>query len=203
MAFQQFTFPQVLADLELTCHDADSYGHVPEEAVSAEREASIRYAARLATAYDTEKARSGFMIAPVLLELHRRYPGTFALFSGAELVADVNRGLNGICDFLLADPISQHIVTTPIVSVVEAKNDRIRNGLGQCIATMFAAKLLNDAGKNPRRGIHGVVSTGTHWKFLKLTDSSLAMDAREYQLDALGKLFAILGSIVKSSRPPV
>ena len=36
MAFQQFTFPQVLADLELSVSDEDFFGEIPREAVSPE-----------------------------------------------------------------------------------------------------------------------------------------------------------------------
>ena len=88
MAFQQFTFPQVLAELELSVSDEDFFGELPREAVSAEFEARIKEGADLASAIYTEKARSEFVIAPVLLELRRRHRGVVSLFSGVELVAD-------------------------------------------------------------------------------------------------------------------
>lgn len=200
MAFQQFTFPQVIADLGLTHRDGDIFGGVEAEAVRPEFEAAIQHGLALASAIDTEKARSEFLIAPVLLELHLRHPEAFALFSGVELVADANRGLNGICDFLLANPISQHVVSNPIASIVEAKNDRIRGGLGQCIASMVAAKMLNDADGANRRAVYGVVSSGPLWKFLKLDGTAVTIDAKEYQVGTLGKILAILGAIVKSGR---
>ena len=131
MAFQQFTFPQVLTDLGLSLRDADLYGDLPAEAVSAEFEATICDGTDLATAIYNEKARSEFVIAPVLLELRRRHRGEFSLFSGVELNGDANRGLNGICDFALAQPRSQHVMMLPILSIIVAKTDNLRSDLGQ------------------------------------------------------------------------
>ncbi len=200
MAFQQFTFPQVLTDLELSLRDADLYGDLPAEAVSAELEATIRDGTDLATAIHNEKARSEFVIAPVLLELRRRHRGVFSLFSGVELNADANRGLNGICDFALAQPRSQHVMMLPILSIVEAKTDNLRSGLGQCISSMVAAAMMNDPGGESRGIVFGVVTSGSLWKFLKLSGSDLWIDSSEYLISDLGKLLAILGSIVTSFR---
>ena len=199
MAFQQFTFPQVLADLGLTVRDADLFAGIPSAVVPPEFEASILDWANLASAINTEKARSEFVVAPVLLELRRRHPGKFALFSGVELIADANRGLNGICDFLLARSPSQHIVSAPILTVVEAKNDNIRNGFGQCIASMFAAGMVNESAGMSGAIMYGCVSNGTQWKFLSLAESRVTIDSVECQLHELGKILAILGSIVTSS----
>ncbi len=200
MAFQQFTFPQVLTDLELSVSDEDFFGELPREAVSPEFEARIKEGADLASAIDTEKARSEFVIAPVLLELRRRHRGVFSLFSGVELVADANRGLNGICDFALAQPKSQHVMLFPILSIVEAKTDNLRSGLGQCISSMVAAKILNDKKNSSNKPIFGVVTSGALWKFLKLVGTTVSIDNSEYHIDDLGKLFAVLGSIVSSFR---
>ena len=99
--------------------------------------------ANLAGAINTEKARSEFVIAPVLFELRRLFPGRFGLFSGVELNADPERGLNGVCDFVISKSPLQHVLTAPLITIVEAKNDNLRNGLGQCIAAMYAAQLVN------------------------------------------------------------
>lgn len=198
MAFQQFTFPQVLTDLGLTLRDADLFGSIAEDAVSAELGAAIKEGADLATAISTEKARSEFVIAPVLMELRRRHPGAFRIFSGVELVADSSRGLNGFCDFLLTKSPSQHVATAPILSIVEAKNDNPRYGFGQCIATMVAAGILHEVEGDIRNPIYGVATSGSLWRFLTLADSVVTLDSREYLISDLGKLLAILGSIVTS-----
>lgn len=200
MAFQQFTFPQVLTDLGLTVLDVDLFGDLASETVSPEFDANIREGTDLATAIHNEKARSEFMIAPVLLELRRRHRGEFSLFSGVELNADPNRGLNGICDFALAQPRSQHVMIFPILSIVEAKTDNLRSGLGQCISSMVAAAMINDPSGESLRPVYGVVTSGSLWKFLKLSGSEVWIDKSEYLISDLGKLLAILGSIVTSFR---
>jgi len=65
------------------------------------------------------------------------------LFSGVPLDVDPGKGLNGVCDFLLTKPARQFILSSPVVVIVEAKNDNLRNGLGQCIAATYAATLYN------------------------------------------------------------
>ncbi len=197
MSFQQFTFPQVAVDLGLALADADLFGALPPVSVSPEFAAVVADGANLASAINTEKARSEFAVAPVLLELRRRHPGTFGLFSGVELDADPSRGLNGVCDFLITRKPNQHVVSVPILTVVEAKNDNLRNGLGQCIASMVAARIFNEAGGEAVPAIHGAVTTGSLWKFLRLTGNQVVIDAVEYHSDNLGKLLAILEHIVR------
>lgn len=143
MAFRDFTFPQVQHDLGLSVREADLFGHVPPAAVRDEFAVTLNEEATLALAINMEKAKSEFIIAPVLLELRRSLHGGFGLFSGVELDADAARGLNGFCDFILTKTPRQFVLTAPLVAIVEAKNDNLRNGLGQCIAAMVAAQLLN------------------------------------------------------------
>ena len=200
MAFQQFTFPQVIEELGLSVADMKLFDTLPAESVAPDFEQSIREGADLASAINTEKARSEFVIAPLLFELWRRHRGQFCIFSGVELVADANRGLNGICDFLLARSASQHIMTLPILSIVEAKNENLRSGLGQCIASLVAANIVNASKSGSQTPVYGVVTSGSLWKFLKLVGSDLSIDWSEYHINQLGKLFAVLGSIVTSYR---
>lgn len=193
MAFQQFTFPKVLAELSLAVSDTDLFAGLAEEFVQTELQDALIDASDMASAMDTEKARSEFVIAPVLMELRRRHRGAFKIFSGVELVGDPKRGLNGICDFLLAHSPSQYIVAGPILSVVEAKNDNTNTGLGQCIASMVAAQIVNGGSQ---AAVYGVVSSGSLWKFLRLSNSDVAIDSAEYRINQLGRILAILGSIV-------
>ncbi len=198
MAFRDFTFPQVQHDLGLTVHDADLFSAVPPVTVRDEFVTFLRDGIDLAVANATEKAKSEFIIAPVLLELRRVVGARFALFSGQEWNAAPDRGLNGYCDFLLTKSSSQYILGSPFIAVVEAKNDLILNGLGQCIAAMFAAQLVNQQSGAPITTVHGVVSTGTAWKFLRLRGNDLTIDIPEYYIDNLPKIMGILKQIVES-----
>ena len=192
MAFPQFTFPAVIEELGLLLADANLFAAVKPLVVRPEFAAALADGANLAAAINTEKARSEFAVAPLLLELRRLWPGRFGLFSGVELVADANRGLNGFCGFLLTRSPSQHVITAPILAVVEAKNDNLRTGLGQCIATMVAARLINTSADV----VYGAVTTGSLWRFLSLTETDLIIDYVEYHINAPDKLLAILSHIV-------
>ena len=52
----------------------------------------------LASAINTQKARSELIIAPVLLEVRRILNFQIGFFSGTEFNADAESGLNGYCD---------------------------------------------------------------------------------------------------------
>ena len=140
MAFRDFTFPDVQQALGVAVSEADLFSGVPCAEVREEFAAVIRDGADLALAVNTEKARSEFIIAPLLLELRRSLKGRFGLFSGVEFNVDASRGLNGFCDFILTKSPRQIILSAPLVAVVEAKNDNLRTGFGQCIAAMVAAR---------------------------------------------------------------
>src|SRR5690242_11384564 len=71
MAFRDFRFPQVLQELGLTTGDADLFASAPAFPVGREIAAFVQYGVALAAANSTEKAKSEFIIAPVLVELRR------------------------------------------------------------------------------------------------------------------------------------
>ena len=198
MAFGDFTFPRVNQDLGLTVEEADLSSGVPGVALREEFAATIAEGAIIALAINTEKARSEFIIAPILLELRRRLGGAFALFSGVELNVEPARGLNGVCDFIFSGSPTQSILTAPLLTVVEAKNDNVRNGLGQCIASMVAAELFNQEAGSPISSVHGLVTTGAAWKFLRLRGTSVTLDLREYYVDDPGKILGVLQSFLEA-----
>ena len=197
MAFRDFAFPDVQQQLGLSLHDADLFATAPPMSVRPEFQAFLRDGVALAVANSTEKAKSEFIIAPVLLELRRTLGGRFSLFSGLEWDVDSNRGLNGYCDFIITKGESQYVMNAPFVAIAEAKNDIIRTGLGQCIAAMYAAQLCNQKAKAAIARINGVVSTGSAWKFLQLQGSALTIDIPEYYIDDLPRIMGILKQIVE------
>jgi hypothetical protein len=139
------------------------------------------------------------VIAPVLFELRRLHGEGIGLFSGVELEADASRGLNGVCDFLITKSPRQHIVSRPIVTIVAAKNENLRSGLGQCIAAMVAAELLNQSEPDGARSVHGAVTSGSDWKFLRLTGAEVTIDLVEYHIDNLGKIMGILDQMIRQT----
>ena len=148
--------------------------------------------APLAIAIGTEKSRSEFIIAPILFELKQQLNNTVSLFSGKEFNVEPLRGLTGFCDFMISRSPEQLFIKSPVIAVVEAKNDNISSGLGQCVAEMVAAQIFNQRNQNSISSIYGVVTTGSIWKFLKLHESTVEADLDEYYLSDVGKILGIL-----------
>ena len=197
MAFSDFTFPQVQQDLGLTVDEADLCAPIPALTLREDFVTTLTEGATVALAVNTEKAKSEFIIAPLLLEVRRLCGGSIGLFSGVALDVDPAKGLNGICDFLLTKTARQFILSAPVVAVVEAKNDNLRTGLGQCIATTYAAALYNQRAEISIAAVFGVVTTGSAWKFLRLAETTVTLDLKEYYIDNPGKLVGVLTYIMQ------
>jgi hypothetical protein len=148
----------------------------------------------LARAINTEKARSELIITNILVEVRKSLNHKVSLFSGIEFNVDKGKGLNGFCDFIISASPQQLLLTSPIITVVEAKNENLIGGLGQCIAEMVAASIFNQAEGNQTEHLYGVVTTGTAWKFLRMTNLDVLIDLDEYSIENPGKIIAILSS---------
>ncbi len=146
----------------------------------------------LARAINTEKARSELIIANMLVEVRKILKHQISLFSGIEFNVDKEKGLNGFCDFIISLSQQQLILNQPVITIVEAKNDNVINGLGQCIAEMVAATIFNQTENNPLEIIYGVVTTGTIWKFLKMDQKNVFIDLDEYSIEHPEKIIGIL-----------
>jgi hypothetical protein len=147
---------------------------------------------QLATAIATEKARSEFLIAPILAEVRRQLNNQIALFSGSEFSVEPAQGLQGFCDYIISASREQLLITAPVMVIVEAKREDIIGGLGQCIAAMVAAQLFNQRTGNEISRIYGAVTTGTNWKFLTLAGKIVAIDRVEYYINQIDKILGIL-----------
>lgn len=66
MPFQQFVYPQVVADLGLSTADRNLYAHVPAAPMTIDQAKELKDAATFGSILGTEKARSEFGIAPML-----------------------------------------------------------------------------------------------------------------------------------------
>ena len=139
----------------------------------------------------TEKARSEFIVAPVLSEVREQMKPGVSLFSGVEFKVDVSAGLHGTCDFLLSLSPLQSVIQSPVAAIVEAKNDNLKNGLAQCLAEMLAAQKFNAQRGNAIPTVYGVITTGSLWKFLSLHASTATIDKTEYYLDHIEKVVGI------------
>lgn len=148
-----------------------------------------------ANALVSEKARSEFLVAPVLLAVKEFDENRVQIFSGQTLNVDANLGLTGECDFILSKTEPTPILRAPIVAIVEAKKNDIELGLGQCIAQMVAAKIFNLRQENDFKEIFGCVTTGETWQFLKLEHTSAIVDTDRYFISEVGKILGVFKSI--------
>jgi hypothetical protein len=120
-----------------------------------------------------------------------------SLFSGVDFSVDASEGLNGRCDYIISKAREQLTISAPVVMLVEAKNENMIGGIPQCLAEMIAAQRFNQTRHNPIAVMHGVVTTGSLWRFLKLDDTRRAfVDLKEYHIQNLSQIMGILEEIV-------
>ena len=193
MAFSDFHYPDVVGQLGLTWQTAsDLFAGVPAVPVGPAFRDTLAVVTPLAATVNTEKARSEWMTALVLGDWWSRYRGQVSLFSGTDFQADPSARLTGFCDFLISRAPQQPEILAPVVVIFEAKRENINDGLGQCIAGMVGAQRFNARRNNPIDTIYGCVTTGSLWKFLRLSAATVTFDLVEYQLHQVDQLLGIL-----------
>lgn len=104
--------------------------------------------------------------------------------------------MNGFCDFVITRAPQQPEILSPVMVIFEAKRENINEGLGECIAGMVVAQRYNNKNKTPLGPVYGCVTTGSLWKFLRLSGTTLSFDLREYYHSQPELLLGILTSIV-------
>jgi hypothetical protein len=200
MAYSDFTLNDLRRTFKLTFDEqTDLFAAIPELVIGDLLQTILHEHIPLALAIHTEKARSELILVPVLVEVRRRLQRQISLFSGVDFSVAPERGLNGVCDYILSAAPEQLVVTAPVVMIVEAKNDNIKAGLAQCIAEMIAAQAFNEYEGTGLTTIYGVVSTGSIWKFLKLEGNTVFIDLPEYYLESVDKILAILMHIMENA----
>jgi hypothetical protein len=197
MAYSDFTLPQVLQTFRLTAQTTlNLFAQVPDAPASPTLRDFLDKNFTLALLINTEKARSEWLIAPVLGEVWQRCGGQISLYSGVDFNVDPEEGLTGWCDFLFGRGPQLPYVTAPAVCIVEGKNESIAGGLAQCAAEMVAAHRFNQRERNGIDTVYGVVTTGSSWKFLRLQPPVLAIDLHEYLISRVERILGILLHIV-------
>ena len=194
MAYSDFDLKKVKQELGVHLIERqDAFSSINSVDISPSLAEILAETVPLARAINTEKARSEFIIANILVEVRKLLNHKISLFSGIEFNVDKEKGLNGYCDFIISASQEQLILCSPIIALVEAKNENIIGSLGQCIAEMVAANIFNAADDNSNiKKLYGVVTTGTAWKFLKMAGLDVVIDLDEYAIDNPNKIIGIL-----------
>lgn len=200
MSYSQFTLEKIKKKFGISFSEKIGlFGEVVEVESSQLLKDILQYNVPLAIEDGTEKARSELIVSPILVELKKQVENQISLFSGRDFNVDLEQGLNGRCDFLISRSPLQLLIEAPVIAIVEAKDEKIISGLGQCIAEMLAAQLFNDREGNEIKIIYGAVTTGTIWKFMRLVGQTVEIDVNEYSLANVGKILGILRSAVEEA----
>jgi len=198
MSYSDFTIQKVQKDFQIEITENPSiFAHIIEKPISPHLAETLKENIPLAISINTEKARSELIIAPILIELRKIFDRKISLFSGVELDVDREKGLNGYCDFIVSSSPEQLFLKTPLLLIVEAKNENIMGGLGQCIAEMIASRLYNETEGHGENNIYGVVTSGNIWKFLKLKNNEIYIDLDDYGIKEVQKIIGILSYMVE------
>lgn len=199
MSYSEFTLKNVKDTFEQTTYEqVDLFSYVAELECSSLLTEILRYNIPLALASNSEKARSEMIIAPIRIDLRRQLQDRINVFSGIEFDVDSEKGLTGVCGFIISNSPEQLFVSAPVITLVEAKKENINAGLGQCVAEMLAARIFNERCGNETPAIYGSVTTGSIWKFMKLEGSVINIDLTEYYLKDVNKILGILASGIVS-----
>lgn len=193
MAYSDFSLREAVERFGLTLVDVpDLFGDVPEVEPSPLLRAMLPEFIPLALAINTEKARSELVVAPLLAALRAQLEHRFSLFSGIDFTVDPSQGLAGYCDFILSRSPEQQFLRSPVAAIVEAKNENLKSGLGQCMAAMVGARVFNEREGRWGEVVYGAVTSGSVWRFLRMQQTVVSLDQQEYHVRQLPKLVGIL-----------
>jgi hypothetical protein len=197
MAYSNFTLPAARAAFQLEEVDiAGLFSDIEPVNPSPLLTAVLDRKVPLATAIGTEKAKSEMIVADVLVELREHFEHRISLFSGIDFSVDAESGLTGVCDFVVSLSPVQFDLEAPVIVLVEAKNDNLEVGLGQCVAEMVAAQRFNAEQGNDIPRVYGATTTGVLWRFLRLEEQKLRIDMVPYQIERCDKVLGILAGMV-------
>ncbi len=194
MPYSDFDIRRVQKDFQLNIvEQIGIFADVKESSVSEYFASTLKENIPLAVAINTEKARSELIISDALVEIRKVFDRKISFFSGIEFNVDKDKNLTGFCDFIVSLSPEQLFIKSPVIAIVEAKNENIMGGLGQCIAEMVAVRVFNEKESNEIPVTYGAVTSGIAWKFLKLEANTIYIDLRDYSIeDSPGKIIGIL-----------
>jgi hypothetical protein len=142
MTYLDFTLDHLQREFGIRVHDRPLFEPLGDLAPSAQLQNHLQAISGLAIV--SEKARSEFIVAPILFECRERMQRRINIFSGTRLDADPERGLKGECDFIVARSESRYVFQAPIMVILEAKKHDMDDGLAQCAAQLLGAWCYNE-----------------------------------------------------------
>lgn len=155
-------------------------------------------AARTRIANTNEATRLGLLVSPILVEASVVYNLGLFFEQPVDLTVDATpelpHQLNGAWDVALTLDILDF--TPPIISVVEVKPNKLSDGLGQCIAEMYATRK-----KFEQEKVYGIITDGEVWEFLLLEGSQLLIHSGNCHISNVTEIIENIGYIAKEFLP--
>ncbi|RKZ74062.1 MAG: hypothetical protein DRQ57_12365 [Gammaproteobacteria bacterium] len=142
--------------------------------------------------FDNEATRGSLLVSHVLWESATVYNlGVFfepLVNLSPEETPDLPHQLNGKYDGALS--LDEIDLSSPIISVVEVKKSSLSDGLGQCIAEMYAT--LKEFKQDK---VYGIITDGEVWEFLRLENAILSVDENNYYIRHVADIVDRIGYI--------
>lgn len=151
----------------------------------------------------TEKARTEFILMPILLELRKRTDRMFTIYSGEYFNVEPREGLAGPSDIILSMGAESYSISSPVMSIVQAYKNNLDLGLGKCVAQMIAADIFNEREDNQITTIYGCVTTGEQWLFLRLEGDTIQIHPHRFFLNELTDIIGMFQSMLDNCKEDV
>jgi hypothetical protein len=197
MAYSDFKIETLEESFGITLTNVtDSFEAIPPVEPSEFLRIALRRGMPVAIGKGREKARSEALVLPILLEVRDHLNEQISVFSGPEFTVDRKQGLAGYCDYLMARSPLQVAIVAPVVAIVEAKHEDLTEGIAQCLAEMHAARIYNQKRGQDTETTYGATTSGTAWRFLRLTGTQAEVDLTEYHIREVQKILGILTFMV-------
>jgi hypothetical protein len=147
--------------------------------------------------FDNEATRGSLLVSRILWESSKIYHlGIFfepPVNISPEDTPELPHQLNGKYDGALS--LDEIDFASPIISVVEVKRSSLSEGLGQCIAEMYAT--LKEFKQDK---VYGIITDGDVWEFLLLENSVLSVDENNYHIRYVADIVDRVGYIAEIFR---
>jgi hypothetical protein len=143
---------------------------------------------------DNEATRSNLLVSHILWQASKVYKlGIFfepVLNISQEETPDLPHQLNGKFDSALT--LDEIDFVRPIISIVEVKKSSLSDGLGQCLAEMYATRK-----KFKQNSVYGIITDGAEWEFLLLENSVLSIHTNNYYINTVSDIVDRIGYIAE------
>jgi hypothetical protein len=144
--------------------------------------------------FDNEATRGSLLVSHILWESGKVYNlGVFfepPVNISPEETPELPHQLNGKYDGALS--LDEIDFASPIISIVKVKRSSLSDGLGQCIAEMYATLKAFKQDK-----VYGIITDGEVWEFLLLEKSILSVDENNYYIRYVADIVDRIGYIAE------